>query len=125
MGGHADSIETVADRVTVYPFVPYARDLEAFDAVIHHGGAGVTYAAILKGVPSVVVPHDYDQFDYAARVAYHGLGLRANSIGQADQALREVLDRPPRARLATMRAHAESYQPAARFLAIARRQIEE
>jgi UDP:flavonoid glycosyltransferase YjiC (YdhE family) len=120
MGGHGESIVCAAPRVTVYPFVPYQRDLHVFDAVIHHGGAGVTYAAILKGVPSVVVPHDYDQFDYAARVAYHGLGVRARSIREAGAGLREVLDRPRRAQLAAMRAHAERYRPAARFLDILR-----
>jgi hypothetical protein len=60
--------------VSVCPFVPYTRDLAAFDAVVHHGGAGITYAAILHGKPSLVVPHDYDQFDFAARIEHHGLG---------------------------------------------------
>ena len=125
MGGHAEQMERVGERVTVYPFVPYARDLQEFDAVIHHGGAGVTYAAILKGVPSVVVPHDYDQFDYAARVAYHGLGVRARSIQEAGPGLREVLDRPKMAQIAAMQAHAERYRPAARFLEVLRSQIPE
>lgn len=69
--------------MTASPFVPYARGLGVFDAVIHPAGAGVTYAAILLGVPSVVVRHDYDHFDYAARLEHFGLGLRADSIAGA------------------------------------------
>ena len=37
-------------------------------AVIHHGGAGTTHAAVAAGVPSVVVPHVGDQPFWAARL---------------------------------------------------------
>ncbi len=107
-----------APNVTVHSFVPYTDDLTRFDAIVHHGGAGVTYAAILAGVPSVVIPHDYDQFDFAARIEHHRLGLRAPSLPAAAPALRRMLDHPNRMPLAAMRAHARRYRPADAFLRI-------
>lgn len=123
MGGEGDTEKQVAANVRVYPFVPYARDLNQFNAVIHHGGAGVTYAAILSGVPSVVVPHDYDQFDYAARVEHFQLGLRAKTISGAGPALRQVLSRRTWPALTRMQACAQAYRPAEHFLEVVRGQI--
>ena len=37
-------------------------------AVVHHGGAGTTAAAIRAGVPQVVIPHLGDQFFHGRRV---------------------------------------------------------
>lgn len=91
-----------------YPFVPYARDLGRFDAVIHHGGTGVTYASILAGKPALVWPQDFDQYDYAARVEWFGAGTRRGSI-------EEVLQRDwPRLR--ELQRAAQAYRPREAFL---------
>ncbi len=58
-------------------------DCIRYDAAIVHGGTGITYACITQGVPMLVWPHDYDQFDHAARIVYHQLGRRLPS--SADQ----------------------------------------
>ncbi|HET7521431.1 MAG TPA: glycosyltransferase [Candidatus Limnocylindria bacterium] len=42
-------------------------------AVVHHGGAGTTHAAVAAGVPSIVVPHVGDQPFWAARLAALGV----------------------------------------------------
>ena len=116
-GGPGDPLR-VAEMITVYPFISYSQSLSEFDAVIHHGGAGVTYAAILCGIPSVVVPHDYDQFDYAARIEHFGLGIRANSILGAGPALRRAFDRQDWPELKRMQENARKYSPAERFLEV-------
>ena len=103
-------------NVSVHRFVSYAFD--EYDAVIHHGGAGVTYAAILAGVPSLVVPKDYDQFDYAARVVHHGLGLRCDSIRDAQGPLERLLKRDHWPALHGLQASARNYSPERRFLEI-------
>lgn len=43
-------------------------------AVVHHGGAGTTAAAVRAGVPAVVVPFHGDQPFWASRVARLGTG---------------------------------------------------
>lgn len=52
--------------------VDHAALLPRVRAVVHHGGAGTTYAALAAGRPAVVVPHLGDQSYYARRV--HDLG---------------------------------------------------
>ncbi len=42
-------------------------------AVVHHGGAGTTHAAVAAGTPSVVIPHVGDQPYWARRL--HRLGV--------------------------------------------------
>ena len=43
--------------------------------IIHHGGMGTTHAAIVHGVPQIVVPHAADQRGQARRVAQASIGL--------------------------------------------------
>ncbi|ONI79312.1 glycosyl transferase [Actinosynnema sp. ALI-1.44] len=44
-------------------------------AVVHHGGAGTTTAAARAGAPQVVIPQQYDQYYWAARVDDLGIGV--------------------------------------------------
>ena len=111
-----------AERVTILPFVSYSFD--AFDAVIHHGGAGVTYAAILARLPSLVVPRDYDQFDYAARIVFHKLGLRSPSITDP-VSLRHLLNRDAWPELDRFQQYARAYRPAQSFMNTMDRVVEQ
>jgi UDP:flavonoid glycosyltransferase YjiC (YdhE family) len=43
-------------------------------AVAHHAGAGTTAAALRAGTPSVLVPHNSDQFSWARRLHELGVG---------------------------------------------------
>lgn len=45
-------------------------------AIVHHGGAGTTQAALLSGRPSVVVAHAYDQPDWGRRLRQAGVAGR-------------------------------------------------
>ena len=47
--------------------------------MITHGGLGTIKECILLGVPMVVFPLMRDQPFNAARVAYHGIGLRGDT----------------------------------------------
>ena len=78
----------------------------------------MTYAALLAGVPSLVIPHDYDQFDYAARIAYHQLGLRVRSLTEAAAALPRLLDRTQWPALTRFRVYARAYEPEKAFLSV-------
>ena len=59
--------------------------------MIHHGGAGITYNCIKYKKPCLVVPHDYDQFDFAARIEYNGIGFRVSKISTA-RAVKKLAD---------------------------------
>jgi UDP:flavonoid glycosyltransferase YjiC (YdhE family) len=91
MEGEVTAWDT-APNLRVVPRLCYARDLPMFDAVIQHGGTGIAYSAISAGLPSLVVPHDFDQFDMAARIEWHGLGLRARSLQGAAQQLDRIFE---------------------------------
>jgi UDP:flavonoid glycosyltransferase YjiC (YdhE family) len=99
-------------NVAVFHHLPYDVVVPRCEAVVHHGGAGITYSAIRAGRPAVVVPHDYDQFDFAARIAAARAGrvvrrLDPRRVAEA-LGLALSLDRGPLDRLA---AAAAGYDP--------------
>ncbi len=110
--------------LTVYPFVPYRAEIPSYDAVIHHGGPGIIGAAIAEAKPSLIKPHIFDQFDFAARIEHHGLGLRARQIGSDEAAakLRRLLHEPWPA-LPVFAAAAARYRPVESFLETVEAQI--
>lgn len=83
------------NNVTVYRSVPYERSMmERYSAAIVHGGTGITYACLRSGIPMVVWPHDYDQFDHAARIEHAGVGVLTRGytqemMGLVDRVLRD------------------------------------
>lgn len=64
LGTHAHVVDTV----------PHDVLLARTAAVIHHGGAGTTVAALAAGVPSSVIWHNLDQPFHARRTAELGVG---------------------------------------------------
>lgn len=73
----------VEGNVVVHHHLPYDAVVPRCAAVVHHGGAGITYSAVRAGRPSLVCPHDYDQFDFAARVVAAGAGERVRRLDSA------------------------------------------
>jgi rhamnosyltransferase subunit B len=56
-------------------YAPLHALLPRVAALVHHGGIGTTAEALRAGVPQLVVPLAFDQFDNAARVEALGAGL--------------------------------------------------
>jgi len=56
------------------PYVPLRALLPRSAALVHHGGIGTTGEALRAGVPQLVLPLAYDQFDNAARIEALGAG---------------------------------------------------
>ena len=73
-------------------YVSYGRDLPHYALVVHHGGAGVMYHTLAAGLPSLVLPLDYDQFDHAARLVAAGVARRLRNPGMLAAAVRAALD---------------------------------
>lgn len=104
----------VDGNLRIHHHVRYDDVVPRCAAVVHHGGAGITYSTIRAARPALVVPHDYDQFDFAARIVAAGVGRTVPRLDSAAAvtALRQVLDldRGPLDRLA---AAASTYDPVA------------
>jgi len=73
-------------QVVECAYLPYDEVMDEFDAVIHHGGAGITYSCLRAGTPAVVWPLDYDQFDFAARIVRAQAGVRVRRLDPSDAA---------------------------------------
>lgn len=56
-------------------YVPFAALLPHAQAFIHHGGIGSVSQALRAGVPQMIQPMAFDQFDNASRVAQLGIGI--------------------------------------------------
>jgi UDP:flavonoid glycosyltransferase YjiC (YdhE family) len=97
----------------LYGFIPYDAELYRYDAAIIHGGTGITYACIRNAVPMLVWPHDYDQFDHAARIVHHQLGLRLKpSADRIVSDLRTLLTTNPiRNTLQRFQSRLQDYDP--------------
>jgi rhamnosyltransferase subunit B len=54
-------------------YVPFAALLPSARALVHHGGIGTSAQALHAGVPQLVVPCAYDQFDNALRLQRLGV----------------------------------------------------
>lgn len=86
-------------------FLPQTELLPLVDLVITHGGNNTTTEAVHFGVPMIVLPLFWDQYDNAQRVQETGFGVRLDpyrfSDGELLDAIRRLLgDDGVRARLA-------------------------
>jgi UDP:flavonoid glycosyltransferase YjiC (YdhE family) len=83
-------------NVHIARFVPHAQVMPQAAAVVTHAGLGTVHVAVAHGLPLVCLPIGRDQPDNAARVSWHGAGLRLSpksspaAIGAAvERVLRE------------------------------------
>lgn len=86
-------VRRVDERVWECDYLPYDEALPRFEAVIHHGGAGIAYSTLRAGLPALAWPHDYDQPDFTARLVARGAALRIRDLTSAAtvEALRTAL----------------------------------
>jgi rhamnosyltransferase subunit B len=70
--------------------------LPAASALVHHGGIGSCAQALRAGIPQVMVPQAYDQFDNAMRVERLGVGqaLKPAHLSRIGEALDGLLASP-------------------------------
>lgn len=87
-------------RVRVLEQVPLNLFLDDVDVLLHHGGSTTGLTGIRYGLPQLVLPQIFDQFDYGQRLAAAGAGITVeDAAGQADvgrlrEAVRSLLDDP-------------------------------
>ena len=80
-------------RVVALRYAPYAELFPQASAIVHQGGVGTTQAACYYGVPAIVVPRGFDQFENAAHIQRHRLGLRLMPSSFSATLLRIRLER--------------------------------
>jgi UDP:flavonoid glycosyltransferase YjiC (YdhE family) len=73
-------------------YLPLGRLLPRVRAIVHHGGIGTTSQALASGVPQVIRPHAFDQFDHAARVERLGCGVWLRRDSDSSKSLRLILE---------------------------------
>jgi rhamnosyltransferase subunit B len=61
--------------IRVFGYLPFSQVLPRAAVLVYHGGVGTLAQGIKAGVPHLVVPHGYDQFDSGWRIEQLGLGL--------------------------------------------------
>ena len=58
-----------------FSYVPLSRLLPHAGGLIHHGGIGTCAQALKSGIPQLIQPLAFDQFDNGARIKNLGVGL--------------------------------------------------
>ena len=104
----------IKENMVITDYLPYTGYLDSFDYVIHHGGAGITYNCIKYKKPSLVVPQDYDQFDFAARIEYFETGIKAENINDTEditQKLNILFNKEKWKKLEQLSEDFKKYQP--------------
>jgi sterol 3beta-glucosyltransferase len=82
-----------SDDVLVVDEAPHDRLFPHMAAVVHHGGAGTTAAALRAGVPQVVRPFVGDQWFWGDRVRRAGVGPAPLTGTLTPQRLAAAIDR--------------------------------
>ncbi len=72
--GLREAVRRALPDLPLWEWVDYPRIFPTLDLVIHHGGMGTTHAALVHGVPQLVVPHAGEQHLQARRVEAAGVG---------------------------------------------------
>lgn len=65
----------IPKNIFIYDFVPQTQLLPEVDIFITHGGLNSTGEAIYNGVPLIVIPNIFDQYDNARKLEELGAGI--------------------------------------------------
>jgi UDP:flavonoid glycosyltransferase YjiC (YdhE family) len=83
-------------NIKVFGYLPFSQVLPRAALLVYHGGVGTLAQGIKAGVPHLVVPHGYDQFDSGWRIERLGLGRsipeRRYRAGRVVSAIQSILD---------------------------------
>jgi UDP:flavonoid glycosyltransferase YjiC (YdhE family) len=81
-----------------YSYVPLDLLLPRCCAIVHHGGIGTSSQGMLAGIPQLIMPMAYDQFDNADRLRELGIGtavpVRSFRADRVTHALEALLSNP-------------------------------
>lgn len=116
---YADQVPTLPASARHYPYIALQRLAPRCATMIHHGGIGTTAQALRAGLPQLLAPVFFDQFDNAARLEALGVGRRLVDAHDGDgmtKALEAILGARPRAE--ALRGHFTGADPVTRICEI-------
>jgi UDP:flavonoid glycosyltransferase YjiC (YdhE family) len=79
-------------NIVTAEYLPFSKLFPLARAVVHHGGIGTTSQCFAAGIPQLVLPMAFDQFDNAARVEKLGCGSWMPMTRVSVSALTQRLD---------------------------------
>lgn len=95
LSGKPEQIPTGGGWIRVAGYLPLGLLLPRCAAVVHHGGIGTTSQSLAAGIPQLICPMAFDQFDNAQRVVRLGCGrvlpMRRMNAGRMQAALQSIL----------------------------------
>lgn len=80
-------------EVTHVAQAPFERLLPRVALLVHHGGIGTTAEALRAGVPQLILPFAFDQFDNGRRVQALGAGASRPAASASARRLRLLIER--------------------------------
>ncbi|KXT78026.1 glycosyltransferase [Streptococcus panodentis] len=113
-GGLGNPPQKLAANLLVFDYLPYSDILEQMDFVIHHAGTGIMLSCIELGIPSLILPQDYDQFDNAVRaeIGQAGLVVRRQTDTEVLRLFQELTERTDWPQLQDLAQKSRAYEPA-------------
>ena len=76
VGKDLDKLADPGNNIQALDFAPFGWVFPRASLIIHHGGLNTTAEALRAGVPSLIVPHAYDQFENAIHAQHLGVTCR-------------------------------------------------
>ena len=89
---YADQVPArLPESVRHFPYVELDSLLPRAVALVHHGGIGTCARGLAAGIPQVILPYGFDQFDNMARLERLGVGWSTPWRGITGRALARAL----------------------------------
>jgi rhamnosyltransferase subunit B len=89
---HTENLPTsLPDSIQTLDYVPLANLLKHSVAIVHHGGIGTTGQSLASGIPQLIRPLAYDQFDNARIIHRLGCGRTLSRDRDLEERLQEIL----------------------------------
>ena len=103
----------LSENLLIFDYLPYSDVLDQMDFAIHHAGAGIMMGCIDLGIPSLILPQDYDQFDNAVRGELFQIGLvsRKKTESEVLRLFNELVSREDWSHLKALAQKSKAYQP--------------
>jgi len=113
---YADQVPALPTWARHFPYIALQRLAPRASALIHHGGIGTAAQGLRAGLPQLLAPLFFDQFDNAARLEALGAGRRLIDARDGEEmtgALEAMLVPQVRAQSRSLRAHFDESDPIA------------